>query len=164
MPPTFGMSDKNVSSLGALAAHIGNSVKCAIEFRNRSWLNDEIYAVCREIGWCVVCTHITKRGDNCKWMGTMPSGLFVARGLLGLLMCVCTEKGFRGALSRRQMEDIVNLLRTRKGDNHYIMFNNVFYDNRVCNEVKMPVIRYAAISDAMRMATRYHCLGQCKFL
>ena len=156
MPPTFVKSKDNIKNLHLMASHVGDSVRCAIEFRHCSWLCEEVYGICAHLNWCVVGTFINKRITNNKWMGTMPCGLFVAPRTTDITYIrVHGKQKFKGALTSIQMKSIIDVLSKRKGDSHFVIFNNVFYDNRNKHEVRMPRLRYAALSDAMRMMTRY---------
>lgn len=159
MPPTFMKNKDNIKNLALMAMLVGDSVRCAIEFRHDSWLNDDVYGICRQLNWSVVCTFINKRVTNRKWMGTMPCGLFIAPRTSDITYIrVHGKQKFKGALTSIQMKTIIDVLSKRKGDNHFVMFNNVFYDNRKKGEVRMPGLRYAALSDCMRMMTRYRTL------
>jgi uncharacterized protein YecE (DUF72 family) len=65
LPPSFRMSASHVDRIRAVAARIApTGIRCAVEFRHRSWFCEEVYAVLREVGWTMVVTHNEDVGES----------------------------------------------------------------------------------------------------
>ncbi|MEM1931653.1 MAG: DUF72 domain-containing protein [Sulfolobales archaeon] len=54
MPPRFEMSADNIFKLERFAKSVRLGSKLAVEFRNKSWFNDDAVELCRKIGVTVV--------------------------------------------------------------------------------------------------------------
>ena len=65
LPPQFRMTLPHLERLKAVATRVSSTgVKCAVEFRHRSWFCEEVYSVLREIKWTMVITHNEDVGES----------------------------------------------------------------------------------------------------
>jgi uncharacterized protein YecE (DUF72 family) len=65
LPPSFRLTPGHLERLRAVAARIApTGVRCAVEFRHRSWFCDEVYAALREVQWALVATHNEDVGET----------------------------------------------------------------------------------------------------
>ena len=61
LPPNFNKTEENMERLVDLKRILPKGVDIAVEFRNKSWLEESTYDMFAEFGWAVVGTVIFKR-------------------------------------------------------------------------------------------------------
>ena len=153
MPPSFHNKPVNVERIRSLKDILPAGLIPAFEFRDKSWLNQETYDLFKELGWCMVGTYILKE-EGAKWMGTMPSGLFIPP-IFGNMTYVRIHgrRGFRGAIDSEKLERLRRHILQQRSFTNICMFNNVFFDKRgtTC-DVGNEVVRYAALCNACQFA------------
>jgi uncharacterized protein YecE (DUF72 family) len=129
-------------------------VQIFVEFRNKSWLTDETYALVDALGWVVSGTVIRKEPDNEKWIGTMPPGTYLppaSRTPSATYTRVHGSKGYRGAYGEKGLKQLYTAIREKGAEANYVVFNNTFFER---GDGPCPVgkIGKAAACDAVMFA------------
>ncbi|RNF22693.1 uncharacterized protein Tco025E_03086 [Trypanosoma conorhini] len=57
LPPRFRKSPAHMERVEAVAARIPKDIRVAVEFRHRSWYDEEVYTLLRHVGWALVVAH-----------------------------------------------------------------------------------------------------------
>ncbi|MEM2007531.1 MAG: DUF72 domain-containing protein [Sulfolobales archaeon] len=112
MPPTFEMSEGNVSKLEKFAESVGLGSRLAVEFRSTSWFNDGTIEICRNIGATVVSI------DS-------PIGTWVAssNGIVYIRLHGRTE-WYSYEYTLKELEEIVSRIAEVGPRRVYVFFNN----------------------------------------
>ena len=76
LPPNFNNTAENRPRIRAMKTYLPSTVNIAFEFRNKSWLIDDVYQMFEELGWAIVGTVVYKK-EGTRWVGNMPSGVFM---------------------------------------------------------------------------------------
>ncbi|KNC80907.1 hypothetical protein SARC_06748 [Sphaeroforma arctica JP610] len=63
LPSTFVCTEENTSRLRLFATKVPANVKVAVEFRHRTWFNEETYSILREARWALVSGHSPITGN-----------------------------------------------------------------------------------------------------
>lgn len=152
-PPTFKRSAENIRRLEVLKEYLPKGLDIAVEFRNSSWLVEQTYDLFKKLGWCVVGTYIVKRAQT-KWVGDMPSGLFMPPKTCNYnYIRVHGKKKWRGHLSQTDLNNLHDAVADQVVRNSYVIFNNSFFDKKgdYCSfgKVKVPS---AAVCNAMEFS------------
>tara|TARA_Y100000389_G_scaffold205106_1_gene263249 strand:- start:6343 stop:6975 length:633 start_codon:yes stop_codon:yes gene_type:complete len=153
LPPSFANNDINIGRLIALHAIVPDGVRIAVEFRDSSWLVDDIYSLFRKLKWAIVGTYIVKKPSS-KWVGSMPNGLYVPPATCSFnYLRVHGKKGWKGALSERELLRIKNIMGKQIVQKSFVMFNNSFFDTRskTCKTNGI-AIRSAAVCNAIEFS------------
>jgi uncharacterized protein YecE (DUF72 family) len=66
----FKYNEKNLERLKYLMKIVPKNIIKAIEFRNKSWFNDDVYNLLQKEGWVIVISHVINDG----WLGDLESG------------------------------------------------------------------------------------------
>ncbi len=153
LPPSFARNAVNEQRLRDLKKILPDGLNIAVEFRNRSWLQTEVYALMRQLGWCVVGTYIVKR-DTTNWVGDMPSGLYVPPKTASFnYMRIHGKKGWKGELNKSELDAIQDSLSSQSVMRSYVMFNNTFFDPRSKScQINGSSVKYAAVCNAVEFA------------
>ena len=155
LPPRFAKKPETVERLKRLAAMAKRStphVEMFVEFRHKSWLNADTYALVESLGWIVSGTVIRKEDGDEKWIGTMPPGTYLPpAGPATTYTRVHGSKGYRGAYGERALRELHDELLTRKAETNVVVFNNTFFErgDGACPAGK---ISKAAACDAVMFA------------
>jgi len=155
LPPRFAKKPETVERLTRLAAMAKRStphVQMFVEFRHKSWLNADTYALVESLGWIVSGTVIRKEDGDEKWIGTMPPGTHLPpAGPATTYTRVHGSKGYRGAYGERALRELRDELLTRKAETNVVVFNNTFFErgDGACPAGK---ISKAAACDAVMFA------------
>ena len=130
MPPSFHYNGENVRRIMALKEIIPINLIPSFEFRDKSWICEEVYDLFKKLRWCMVGTYIIKK-EGSNWMGTMPSGLFIPP-LSGNMTYVRVHgrRGCRGAIDSGKLEQLQQCILLQRSFLNICMFNNVFFDKR----------------------------------
>jgi uncharacterized protein YecE (DUF72 family) len=132
-----------------MKAYLPPGLNIAFEFRDISWFDETVYTVMRGLKFCMVGTFI-KKAEGAKWLGTMPKGLLLPPLTADInYLRVHGGRGYRGSLTRAQLEEIRSAFAKQKAHSSMVMFNNTFFDRRSqhCDVVGQS-IRYAAVCNA----------------
>lgn len=133
LPPRFAKKPETVERLKRLAAMAKRStphVEMFVEFRHKSWLNADTYALVESLGWIVSGTVIRKEDGDEKWIGTMPPGTHLPpAGPATTYTRVHGSKGYRGAYGERALRELRDELLTRKAETNVVVFNNTFFES-----------------------------------
>jgi uncharacterized protein YecE (DUF72 family) len=157
LPPRFAKKPEYVDrlkKLASLAKRTAPHVQMFVEFRHKSWLTDETYALVDALGWVMSGTVIRKDPDNEKWIGTMPPGTYLppaSRNPSATYTRVHGSKGYRGAYGERGLKQLYAAIKEKGADNNYVVFNNTFFER---GDGPCPVgkIGKAAACDAVMFA------------
>lgn len=158
MPPSFRRTDETVERIRALKGYLPQSLNVVFEFRDVSWLVPETYALFTELQWCVAGTSIKKADGNTRWLGTMPSGLYIPpRTCSYSYLRVHGQQGYKGGLSKDEVLSLRKQLGKLKVSTSYVFFNNVFFANRsdycIVETVTGPIdMNYAAVCNAIELS------------
>jgi len=154
LPPSFNKTGTNVERIKVMKAYLPADLEYAFEFRNASWLEQPTYDLFKTLGWCVVGTYIVKRAGT-QWVGTMPPGLYVPPRTANYnYIRIHGKKGWKGALSKAELDTIQLSLSAQAVRTSYVMFNNTFFDPRskTC-DISGEVVKYAAVCNAAEFAS-----------
>ena len=155
LPPSFHLNETNLARVTAMRAYLPRDLNVAFEFRDRSWFVEEVYDAMKKAGFCMAGTFIKKRESNNKWLGTMPAGLLMPPRTANIsYIRVHGGRGYRGALSGAQLEQIRTALSEQATRQAFVMFNNTFFDKRgeYC-DVAGKEVKYAAVCNAAQFAS-----------
>lgn len=158
LPPSFARTDDNVERIEALAKLVGKGgPQIVVEFRHKSWLVPETYALFRKLQWCIAGVLVQRPPDNtrsAKWMGTMPTGVYMPpRTSPMMYFRVHGKPGYRGYVIGGLLKDIATKMMKTGAKTKAMMFNNVFFDRRTATCTAVPAAgRYAAVCDAAMFA------------
>ena len=150
LPPSFHYKEENMERVKAMKAYIKPGTPIAFEFRDVSWFQPEVYEEFKKLRWCMVGTYITKRAGT-KWLGTMPPGLLVPPRTSSIsYVRVHGKRGYKGELTRAELQQIREALSKQRATKAFVMFNNTFFDPRGqhCDVGGMEV-KYAAVCNAV---------------
>ena len=153
MPPTFHFNSENVRRIVALKEVMPINLVPSFEFRDKSWICEEVYELFKKLRWCMVGTYIIKRPDT-KWMGSMPNGIFIPQ-LSGNMTYVRVHgrRGFRGAIDSGKLGQLQQCILQQRSFLNICMFNNVFFDKRgTTYSLGGEMIKYAAICNACQFS------------
>ncbi len=64
LPPQFKRTDTHMDRIRSVAAAIPAHIPIAVEFRNKSWFNEDVYELLRQIKWTLVLTHNEDIGES----------------------------------------------------------------------------------------------------
>ena len=154
LPPSFNKTDTNVERIQAMKRYLPADIDYAFEFRNSSWLEETTYDLFKTLAWCVVGTYIVKRAGT-QWVGTMPPGLYVPPRTANYnYIRIHGKKGWKGALSKAELDTIQSSLSAQAVRTSYVMFNNTFFDPRSSScDVSGETVKYAAVCNAAEFAS-----------
>lgn len=154
LPPSFNKTDTNVERIQAMKRYLPADIDYAFEFRNSSWLEESTYDLFKTLAWCVVGTYIVKRAGT-QWVGTMPPGLYVPPRTANYnYIRIHGKKGWKGALSKAELDTIQSSLSAQAVRTSYVMFNNTFFDPRSSTcDVSGETVKYAAVCNAAEFAS-----------
>lgn len=152
LPPYLINNKINLERIKQLKKYFPDDINIVIEFRNDSWLTDEIYNEMEKIGVIICGTYINKK-NNSKWIGSMPSGLNFGNPNSNIsYMRIHGMQGYKGELSEDILREIHNKMLIGNKKIYIIIFNNTFFKNRkhyeIVNNIK---INYAAVYNAIEM-------------
>jgi len=153
LPPSFIKNQVNIERIKAMKSYLPNNLKIAFEFRNKSWLNDDIYDLFKKLKWCIVGTFIIKT-KNEKWVGDMPPGLYLPPKTTNFnYVRIHGKNRWKGELSKKQLELIKSKLQNQNTQTSFVMFNNSFFDkkSKTCKIDKYE-IKSAAICNAAQFS------------
>jgi uncharacterized protein YecE (DUF72 family) len=153
LPPSFTNNSINVARLIALHSIVPEGLRVAVEFRDASWLVDDIYVLFSKLKWAVVGTYIVKKPSS-KWVGSMPNGLYIPPATCSYnYLRVHGKRGWKGELSEQELLKIRNTLGKQSVQKSFVMFNNSFFDNR-SKTCKMNgiVLKSAAVCNAIKFS------------
>ena len=123
------------------------------EFRDKSWFTPEVTALFKSADWCMGGTLINRKKGS-YWLGNLPTGIHIPnRTNNTTYLRVHGEKGYKKYYGTKKLSQIKSMIKRRKTQKNFIMFNNVFFTkrNRTC-KVKKKKIKYAAVCDAVKFA------------
>jgi uncharacterized protein YecE (DUF72 family) len=149
LPPRFAYNDENMSRVGKLAALAKrDGIAIAVEFRNDTWLVPAVYSKMRAINTPISGTVIKRAGVG-KWLGTMPSGMFIPprTGPFSYTR-IHGAKGYRGLYDAAALKTLKKRIADQNAPRDYVFFNNSFYGK---DDSKCPVTatKAAAVCDAV---------------
>jgi len=155
LPPTFAFNETNLGRLELLSQYMPRSLfDVFVEFRNPSWFNDRVYDFFVKKKWVIVGTWIKKKADS-SYMGDMPGGLFMPgpKTTDACYVRLHGSKGFRGAYSSNELEELKRQIQMKKCKQNFVAFNNTFFSNRTqsCSENGID-IKFAAVCNAIQFA------------
>ena len=150
LPPSFAYEPENLQRIADMKKYIPTNLNIVFEFRNKSWLTDDVYSQFRKMKWCIAGTYIQKKEGTTYWMGTMPSGLNLPPKTSAFnYMRIHGSRGYRGSLDRDELTKLRNSLNKQKCNESFVMFNNTFFDSRSKHcTVDGIKIKYAAVCNA----------------
>ncbi len=157
LPPRFAKKPETVErlrKLATLAKRTTPHVQIFVEFRNKSWLDNDTYKLVDELGWVTSGTVINKDEGNEKWIGTMPRGTYLppaSRMPSATYTRVHGAKGYRGAYGEKALRRLYRAIREQGAATNYVVFNNTFFER---GDGPCPVgkIGKAAACDAVMFA------------
>lgn len=154
LPPSFKFKEENMERVVAMRRFLPEDLQVAFEFRDVSWFQPAVYETMRKLDFCMVGTFV-KKAEGSKWLGTMPKGLLLPPRTSKInYLRVHGGRGYRGALTRAQLEEIRGAFEKQKARHSMVMFNNTFFDRRGQHcEVAGQSIRYAAVCNAAEFTT-----------
>ena len=149
LPPSFVLKDVNLARIQAMKAILPSGMTPAFEFRDASWFVPQVYKVMKKLGFCMVGTFIKKQAGT-KWLSTMPSGLLMPPRTASIsYLRVHGARGYRGALTSKQLLEIRTALAKRNTRHNFVMFNNTFFDQRGHHcDILGHQVKYAAVCNA----------------
>jgi len=155
LPPTFVFNETNLHRLELLSQYMPKSLfDVFVEFRNPSWFNERVYGFFRRKKWVIVGTWIKKTAGS-SYMGNMPGGLLIPgpKTTDACYVRLHGGKGFRGAYSSNELDELKREMTQRKCKQNFVAFNNTFFSNRTqsCLENGME-IKFAAVCNAIQFA------------
>lgn len=147
LPPSFRKNDTNVDRILDMGRYVDSKV--FVEFRDSSWLCEEVYDLMRQMKWTVVSTYIDKP-EGSRWIGTMPAGLFLAPETDGCTYIrVHGGRGYRGEMGKK-LRCLKEVLDAQGASRRFVLFNNyAFAKRRVCDTKED--IKAAAVCDACKL-------------
>jgi uncharacterized protein YecE (DUF72 family) len=149
LPPSFKMTTVNLERVAEMKSFLPEDLTVAFEFRDVTWFQPLVYSAMRKLNFCMVGTFI-KKAEGSKWLGTMPKGLLLPPRTASIsYLRIHGGRGYRGALTKPQLEEIRNGLAEQGARHSFVMFNNTFFDRRgqYC-DVAGQNIKYAAVCNA----------------
>ena len=154
LPPSFKYNKDNIKRLEDMVYlpktnNSGESINIVFEFRDKSWFCDKVVKLFRTNNWVLAGTLINKKSGT-KWMGTIPSGLHLPEKTTNCTyLRIHGGRGYRGSYNKKYLHKIKKMILEKNTQWNYIIFNNVFFDNRkkTCKYRKR-TIRYAALCNA----------------
>ena len=135
MPPSFKFNEQNMARLRAMTYlpgtnAAGGKLEIVFEFRDNSWFRPEVAKLCKAKGWTMGGTLI-KRKPGQYWMGDMPDGLHLPERTSNCTyLRIHGGRGYRGGYGPKELERIKRSVLAKKTPINYVIFNNVFFDNR----------------------------------
>lgn len=112
MPPTFIKTEKNIGKIEkfVLRANLGH--KFAIEFRHRSWFNDETVDLCRKLG----ITLVSIDAPIAKW--------FICSNKIVYLRMHGREEWYAYDYSYEELKEVADKITSLNPSKIYVFFNN----------------------------------------
>lgn len=149
LPPSFKYKEEHMERVIAMHKFLPRELQIAFEFRDISWFQPSVYETMHKLDFCMVGTYI-KKAEGSKWLGTMPKGLLMPPATSNInYLRVHGGRGYRGALTKPQLEEIRLAFAQQKTRYSIVMFNNTFYDRRGQHcDVAGQSVRYAAVCNA----------------
>ena len=154
LPPSFSFNDENMKRIEKMHKYIPNNLNIVFEFRDFSWFKKEVYDKFKKMSWCIAGTYIIKQTGS-SWMGTMPAGLNLPPRTASFnYLRIHGNRGYKGSLDKKQLEEIKNKMDKQGGNKSFVMFNNAFFDPRsnfcIINKY---TIKYAAVCNAVELSS-----------
>lgn len=154
LPPSFKYNEINMQRLQKLTYipqknTSGEKINIIFEFRDDSWFRGDVVKLFKKRDWVIGGTLIKKKKGQ-YWMGNMPAGLHLPERTSNCTyLRIHGGRGYRGGYDTKQLNKIKRAALAKKTAINYIIFNNVFFDNRkkTC-KYKKRKIRYAALCNA----------------
>jgi uncharacterized protein YecE (DUF72 family) len=131
--------------------YLPKNIDIVFEFRDKSWFNKDIVSLFKSKGWVIGGTLIKKKKGQ-YWMGDMPDGMHLPNKTTNCTyLRIHGARGYRGSFKLNQLKEIKKKVMAKGTKTNYVIFNNVFFDNRseTCS-IKKKKIRYAALCNASK--------------
>ena len=154
LPPSFKYNEVNMERLKSMTYlprtnNSGKPINIVFEFRDDSWFRNDVVVLFEAREWVLGGTLIKKKKGQ-YWMGTMPAGMHLPEKTTDCTyLRIHGGRGYRGGYDKKELNKIKREVLAKKTALNYVIFNNVFFDNRkkTCKYNKRK-IRYAALCNA----------------
>lgn len=155
LPPSFKYNKINLERLKKMSYikkknSAGEAINIVFEFRDASWFKKkDIISLFKSRGWTLGGTMI-KKNKKQYWMGDLSTGLNLPEKTSDCTyLRIHGARGYRGGCSKKQLVSIKNKINKQNTQINYIIFNNVFFNNR--RKTCKLSTRYAALCNANEM-------------
>lgn len=123
-PHNFSYNEENVQKIKKLRKYVPNNIKCAFEFRHKSWLNDEFYNLLKKYKWAITISFYSKQwkgmdpGFNPDMKNYTKTADFLYFRFHG------TKSKYSGGHDNKTLKQVIKYIKENKPNKAFIYFNN----------------------------------------
>lgn len=156
LPPSFKNNSETFKRLQIMKTYLpkkGPSI--VFEFRDKSWFTPQVRALFKKANWCMAGTLISRK-KGVYWLGNLPTGIHIPPKTNNTsYIRIHGEKGYKKYYDKKTLIKIKNKILKNNTNKNFVMFNNVFFNNRnkTC-KINNQKIKYAAICDAVHFSNQ----------